>query len=151
MKKQSKYVGWILMAALILAVTLLRFSFFQHSPLVIQFQDGVFTAQLNGYSYSADLTKQTEIRLINILDRGTIVNGAVNGNICAGLWENETYGEYALLADVSLPSYVLIQSESQTLIVNTESDVMTRELRQALVSTQAQLRSGTKDEQHGGT
>ncbi len=150
MKKKTKYAGWILMAALILAMTLYHFSFSQRSPLEIQFQDGIFTAQRNGYFYSADLAHQTEISLISSLDPGTSLDGATDGNVCTGCWKNEAYGEYALLADCSLPAFVLIQSENQSLIVNAESEEMTRELYQALVSAQKQLREEPKDDQHAG-
>ena len=68
------------------------------------------------------------INLREVKDYGAYVKGMDTDNTCYGIWHNDEFGDYRLYIQKAIPLDLVITTASDTIVLNLESEDVTRQL-----------------------
>lgn len=103
----------ILLFAVVIAMTV----FETYNKVKVDFSDAAVDIRTSKYSMNIPYDMVDSIELVALPDAGTVIDGTDDMAARTGLWENETWGEYYICADLNSPTCIVAHLEDGRIFV----------------------------------
>lgn len=133
-KKENKRKIWLSWIVWIVVILILSRSMSGEQKVAVTVEaDGLSFQTESGYTSELKWDDISAIELREELSYGTLVEGTDNSKEKSGIWNNEAFGEYELIANAKVASCIVCFTESgRILVFNYESEESTSSLLTAI-------------------
>ena len=92
----------------------------------------VYLSSGSDYACEVSLSEVTDILLSEVHDFGEPTDGGTNKHCRYGIWQNEAFGEYRVVAEKGITKCIVLSGDDGYTIFNYESESTTENLYRAL-------------------
>ena len=120
----------ILLFAVVIGMTVYE----TYHKVAVEFSDTAVDIRTSKYSMNIPYDQVESVELMELPDAGQVLDGADDMTARTGLWENETWGEHYICADLNSPTCVAVYlKDGRIFVFSRRSEVETeRDYRQLL-------------------
>lgn len=139
-KKENKRKVWLSWIVWIVVILILSRSLSGEQKVAVTVEaDGLSFQTESGYTSELKWDDISTIELREGFAYGTLAEGTDNSKEKSGIWYNETFGEYELIANAKVANCIVCFTESgRVMVFNYESEESTRSLLTAIQEKIAQ-------------
>lgn len=105
------------------------------TKITVEFNDASVYINSTRYYMSVEYEKIAYVELVQMPDRGEVVNGSDDMTIRTGIWTNDTWGEYTVCAIPHASNCIVMHlTDGRIFVFNARSDDYTAELYHELLT-----------------
>lgn len=132
--KENKVKVWVSWIAWVIIILILSRTMSGEQKVSTTVEaDGITFQADSGYTAELQWDEISDIEVVEDFPYGTLVEGTDNSKEKSGIWNNDLFGEYELIANAKVSSCIVCTTNSgRTVVFNYESEESTESLLKAL-------------------
>ena len=125
----------VIFILILFAVTLVIFYFDSAEDIKVTFGDEALDVKSKSYYLNIPYDMVEQVELAPIVDGGTKVTGGDNMVTRTGVWQNDTWGEYHICADLDCANGIVVYlTDGQIFVFSRKNDTETAAIYEQLLS-----------------
>lgn len=128
LRRRRKYSNMLVILSIMIVISIVSFVRGEKAVGFDWSEGSVQITDPGGTSYSIVYADITDIKLMEHPNFGTCISGGKTHSWLYGVWENETWGRYALCASTTPSLCIVMYTAEETYVISYESDDITSAL-----------------------